>query len=296
MSSASPITVDVNVVGNGWPAWLVVHSLLERNVSCAIEGPVASDRARIGSSGNGDPLEIARKVMGRAVADRLWKVGAVNRERALSLGTALGIHPAVWSCDGKEQPAFGFHGGELALRLERLCKTALRGPARATMTVYVCDTRAAVAEFASLSDKLIPVTLTYLETKTASVQWKQTSYHSGADYRIDSPKGACFGSYRNLFEDRAVGFLAADSVTVQGLKGFFPDAALAQVRVGYETLSCDGLPVVGALSETPTAFVVDGFAGRPENYLFAIADMLAEGISGLGSFDPLALFSTKRFV
>lgn len=290
MSSASPTTAEVLVIGPGWPAWLVADALARRGIRAAVRGGDRPDRPRVGFAGNGERRETARKVMGSAMADALWAMGKENRERAL----ALGLAPAKLVREKESEDAFGFDGTLLARQLA--AKAAGFAPTNPTITIYVCDTKSALAAYPSLADKLIPVTLTTLEAPHSAKEWTLTLFHGGADFRLDTPQRSVFGSYRNLFEDRAVGFLEPDPVTLKGLRGFFPEAAAGETHVGYETLSCDGLPVVGALGESPSTYVVDGFAGRPENFLFAVAEKLADGISGRDAFQGLGLFSTKRFV
>jgi glycine/D-amino acid oxidase-like deaminating enzyme len=69
-----------------------------------------------------------------------------------------------------------------------------------------------------------------------------------------------------------------------------------ETHLCVESLSCDGIPLVGTLPELPGVYVVTGFAGRTLNFLFAIAEHLADGIVSAKGFEPLARFSTRRFV
>jgi hypothetical protein len=159
--------------------------------------------------------------------------------------------------------------------------------------------------FPSCADKIIPVTLSsFLFAKKKDLPLRGAIFNNGADFAYNDPQGWCLGSYRNLFEDKAVGVKnQADPVTLKGVKSFFssmdwidPLAEPLEQRLSIESISCDGLPVVGALADLPGIYVGGGFSARSANFLFEVVAKLASGILGREGFSDLTLFSTKRFI
>jgi hypothetical protein len=153
-------------------------------------------------------------------------------------------------------------------------------------------------------DKIIPVTLSsFLYHRKAGPDFSLALFNGGVDFASSEKDRLRLGSFRNLFEDRAVGVhLEPDPITAKGVKEFFGELGwidpletpVAQLIV--EAISCDGLPVVGPVPEMPHVFVLGGFNGRSANFLFEMAEQLAEGILANRSFEGLAKFSSKRFV
>jgi glycine/D-amino acid oxidase-like deaminating enzyme len=174
--------------------------------------------------------------------------------------------------------------------------------------------RAAVAVFASeeipravlpwLGDKSIPVTLSsFVFPQAKPLPFARAIFNGGVDFVSAESGGLRVGSFRNLYEDKAVGRLTtADPATLAGVRKLFGSLGWIEAEVSpeaglrYESLSCDGLPIVGALPDLPGAYVMTGFAARTSNFIFEAARRLARGIAHGGDFAGLQSFSTKRFV
>jgi glycine/D-amino acid oxidase-like deaminating enzyme len=156
----------------------------------------------------------------------------------------------------------------------------------------------------SFSDKWLQVTLsTFVYQRPKPQPFSLALFHGGADFAIEDGDHLRLGSFRNLYLDKAVGVLdAPDPMTLQGVSRFFGElgwispGAVPSVQLSVETLTCDGIPLAGALPDYPGVYLVTGFAGRGANFLFAVASQLASGILGRSGFEGLGLFSTKRFV
>ncbi len=162
--------------------------------------------------------------------------------------------------------------------------------------------------FPSLKDKVIPVTLSSFSFSAIHYPINSAKtvffvFNAGIDFAIRQEKKVILGSFRNLFEDKAVGIhKQADPRTLEGVRKYF--GTLGWVDAGekaspyldVESITCDGLPLVGSLSENPGVYIVAGFAGRRQNFIFEIARLLSQAIAGKSSFDLLSVFSTKRFL
>ena len=128
-------------------------------------------------------------------------------------------------------------------------------------------------------------------------------FNAGADFAVSEGAKLRLGSFRNLYEDKAVGIHAQpDPATLKGVSHFFGDLGWIESEkelrshISIETLTCDGLPIAGSLPDSPGIYLVTGFAGRAQNYLFEVAEQLAAGILKESGFEALSLFSTKRFI
>jgi len=159
--------------------------------------------------------------------------------------------------------------------------------------------------FPSLRDKLIPVTLSSFEYQTTQKMPNMTYalFHMGADFSVKKGQRCFLGSFRNLFEDKAVGIHnKVDPRTKEGVKWYFASLGWIDEQeeprpyVDVHAITCDGLPLVGSLPEHPGVYVVAGFAARRENYIFEVVHVLVNAIAGKADFDPLSPFSTKRFL
>jgi hypothetical protein len=176
---------------------------------------------------------------------------------------------------------------------------------RASVVVVECDSLpvgpSGGTAIAFLTDKLVPVTLSSFPLPFA-LPMAGLFFHRGADFAIRDGAGARLGSFRNLYADRGVGQHAvADPLTRESLGRFFggmkwPAEAIGEPILSYEALSCDGVPIAGALPEHPGAYVLAGFAARTANFIFELADRLAEDIVRGGNFSELKVFSTRRFL
>ena len=127
-------------------------------------------------------------------------------------------------------------------------------------------------------------------------------FNSGADFVYFDKGRLTAGSYRNLYEDKAVGRLrSADPLTQRSVTklleelGWIKSDESCETHLSYEAVTCDGLPLVGTLSDLPGIYVVGGFAARSGNYLFEVAESLISSILS-GSSSNLELFSTRRFI
>lgn len=156
----------------------------------------------------------------------------------------------------------------------------------------------------SMRDKWMPVSLTSAFAEgPRPFPFSFCLFHGGADFASGGEKGIQLGSFRNLYEDKAVGILKkADPATLRGVETFFgslgwiSESTSLKTEIDVTSLSCDGLPLVGALPDFPGVYLLTGFAGREANFLFEVTRRLAQGLVKEKGFSSLAIFSTKRFV
>jgi hypothetical protein len=134
-------------------------------------------------------------------------------------------------------------------------------------------------------------------------------FHAGLDFAVElgssTPSPVLVtGSYRNLFQDKAYGIQPGwvDAVAQKAVSDFFFDQGYAASREvsaswsRFASLSCDGLPLVGALPAYPGVFIVSGFGGREENFFFEACRRITDQFV-LGRPDPqLGPLSPKRLV
>lgn len=178
-----------------------------------------------------------------------------------------------------------------------------RATASAAVVLLLSD-RLPVKLFPSVVGKWIPVTLGAFTFKNKThKEFVQSFFNGGADFAIRTSGGIRLGSFRNLYQDKAVGIhTTADEATRQGVTDFFSGLDFIhaeppqQTHLTVESLSCDGLPIVGSLSEYPGVHLVAGFAGRTQNFLFEVSELLSRAIVKGESIERLKPFSTKRFV
>lgn len=170
--------------------------------------------------------------------------------------------------------------------------------------VVVFSDRFASKWLKGISDKLIPVTYSTFSFPKGRPcpDFTIATFNGAADFAIASGDLLRLGSFRGLYEHRAVGVRSElNERTQQGVSEFFGQMKWighgdGEGQVDVTTLSCDGLPVVGALPDLPGVFVVGGFAARSANYIFDVTEELAKGILTGGNFAHLQPFSLKRFV
>jgi hypothetical protein len=169
--------------------------------------------------------------------------------------------------------------------------------------VLVLDDEVLLRVERSLSEEIIPVTLSLFEAKASAAAEK--GYHlfnGGIDFALNHAGELFMGSLRNLFADKAVGFLdQADPVSQQNLEKFFAGRNwigkdILRPSLKYVSLSCDGLPVVGPVRSAGGIFYASGFSGRTANFIFAVlTDLLSDLVEGKGSRLP-EFMSNRRYV
>src|SRR5207248_2013240 len=89
--------------------------------------------------------------------------------------------------------------------------------------VVVVSDRLVPALFPSLVDKWIPVSLTsVVHPPSRQLPFLGALFHLGADFAVVGKSSLRLGSFRNLFEDKAVGVHdQPDPATLKGVEGFF---------------------------------------------------------------------------
>jgi hypothetical protein len=155
-----------------------------------------------------------------------------------------------------------------------------------------------------LADKWIPVTLpSFTWPRADGTGFALAFFNGGADFAVGGEGSFRLGSFRNLYADKAVGIHSeVDPASLRGVSTFFGDLGWIdplqpfQSHLSVEALSCDGLPIAGALADLPGVYLVGAFAGRSANFFFEVAEQLALGISAESGYSGLNLFSTKRFL
>jgi hypothetical protein len=323
---------DIGVVVGGWGGWLFVQQLLKKKIKPKVfQLSALGTNALVDIPvfiGNGDPLSRVEKTFGRETALSLWDFSEKNYVFGKELLTDLQVpfeEKGLLRNDLKEKEnAYSFSASVLEERVLRLmsasgCPAPLHikspkissknqlevflewegGSEALSSLVWISE---APTPLASLKEKVIPVTLTLLSASQRELPFSICLFNKGADFLYGGTK-TWMGSYRNLYEDKAAGILSsADPKTIEGVKSFFTslgtlakDESL-ETHLCVEAITCDGLPVIGALPEMPSVTAVSGFAAHTGNYLFSASHIwVADFLSG-GSYDRLGLFSTKRFV
>lgn len=317
--------VDVLFVGPTWAScWGALKARHHGLKAAALA--VADKRAPTGLvvyEGNGERKESSERVYGPELTRSLWKLSHANFAVARTLGQAA---QAVWSdagtvWQGAPDPEPGLVMKRSALE-QFLASQVGEGAIRAgwdwrirkngsfdfqvggLQTRIVCLVGDAFRPelFPFFSDKWIPCTLSsFVYTPRAVPPGSLFLFNGGADFALREGDKLRVGSFRNLYSDQGVGFHdEPDEVTRQNTEQFFlergwisPPEWEARLQVG--TVTCDGLPLIGALPEEPGVFVAGGFAGREANFLFAVLDKLTDALAGRGLDPGLEPYSTKRF-
>jgi len=328
------LNVDITVVGSGWEVHAAALSLNECGLRCAgvrlPSNPVGWIPVSVGS---GEPRATVEKIMGSALTGFLWEISEENYARARQFFPEIVPTETRWyasasPADFHSEKGFGFEEetfcrsaearlvqlGEKVVDADEIDITSESsfvhrvkfkdGTSIGTSFVLLLHEPTAIGLYPGLSDKLIPVTLSsYTFPRRVEAGFSMALFNGGADYAIFEDVRLRLGSFRNLFEDKAVGFpLPPDPATLKGVTRFFGDQrwidpdTKPEAHISLAAISCDGLPVVGALSEAPHVFVAGGFAGRSQNFIFEVASRLGNALRGKSSFSGLEKFSTKRFV
>ena len=95
---------------------------------------------------------------------------------------------------------------------------------------------------------------------------------------------------------------SANPKTLNGVTKFFGEKGWIEGNtplnsyLSLETLTCDGLALVGTIPDRPNVYFIGGFSARTANFIFEGADQVAESVLGSGSLEGLSYFSMKRFV
>ena len=317
MSSASPKKSDVLVVGDSWRGPVVARAFADQGASTRLvtlpfpNSPTPKET--LVHVGNGELHDKARLIMGNAMADTIWAISRRNFELAKAHAIKEGL--LLWEPQGLREPALLFDWSRCASlfpsqsdELISLDKDRASfkgaGEIKAHVTVLVGELPAP-KYLTWLHDKWIPVTLSsFAFPSSIKSDVLGTFFNGGADFAFYEASGDLrLGSYRNLFNDKAVGVHEkTDPATLAGVTKFFGDKGwISSTKptsegLQVEALPCDGLPVVGAIPEAPNVHVLGGFNGRWQNFLFETARGLADSVVNGRPLDELFLFSTKRFV
>lgn len=281
--------------------------------------------------GNGETREKAGLIFGEPLAEKLWTVSTANFAAARRLLSALGVafHEHGLQRPGTPaatEPGFSFspqdlstvllRGQTVAGRFQRVLSLnaegletkvrlqTARGPVELSAPMAVVATESfEQSAVAWLADKRIPCTLTSLLAKpTPKFSASVGLFNGGADFAVNDGSLLRLGSWRNLYADHGVGLHAQeDARSRHGLTQFFsglgwldPSLSLpATLRV--ESLSCDGIPLVGTVPGLAGVVFAVSFAGRGPCFIFEVADRVAHTMVG----KPTALldvFSPRRLL
>jgi hypothetical protein len=225
----------------------------------------------------------------KVVAEGLWEPGL------------------TFSLDHFELSVQSTHDLQLLQEEDFLYKLKWENKSAEASTILFLSDKEVWSRFPAMRDKLIAVTLSHFTYhRRGGPPCSAALVNGGADFAFSNGAEWLLGSYRNLYEDRAVGIRdTVDEVTRSGVSTYFSGLGwvdkegLIKENVSVDAITCDGIPLVGTLDGAPGIFFAGGFAGKAPNFLFLCAKALAQGLSSsensLG-YSQLALFSTKRFV
>lgn len=325
-SQKSSSKIDLIIVGNSWTAPVFADAIRDSGIKSRIlsyEKPHSGPPALPLYIGNGESLENATRVMGKEMVDLLWDISTRNfqtaHETCKRLGWKTHSAKAIWHAKNgttSEEPFLCLRPNKTTIESADEILAVRREATFSYQLNWIKDGKthietAPIVLFAtdwiskellpSIQDKWIPVTLSSFLFESAKELTGAAFFNGGADFAFSVDKDLLTGSFRNLYEDKAVGFHdTPDPVTEKNVGKFF--SKLGWIRnqkksfVSLESISCDGLPLVGTLSDMPGVYFVGGFAGHTPNFIFEIASILAKAIIKGQKFDDLRLFSTRRFV
>jgi glycine/D-amino acid oxidase-like deaminating enzyme len=284
--------------------------------------------------GNGERREIAARVFGKSVSESLWALSEANYSLAERMLSKLGVpfeangfsHDAGNALEEKEKGlCFSSQAlaraltapGNAPRRFHRVTRLessrgldsvvtleTAQGTVQQEAPMIVCVTEAIEhGAISPLSDKRIPISLTYAAIpRTRTSECSIGFYNDGAEYCFSAPAHTVLGSFRNLYLDRGVGLHQdPDPVTQAQLVPYFSSLGRIQSAdsiawgVRFESVSCDGLPLVGPLPGLPGVIFVTGFAARAACFLFAVAQDLS-GVLLKAEASRLEVFSTRRLI
>jgi hypothetical protein len=319
-----PVANDILVIGDSWNTSVITRAFNQRNKKTSLlqlEPALTPHPETIAVHiGTGEPKERVKLSMGPELTNKLWSLSERNYEKAKSQ-----VKPKegqlLWYKDGKvasSEPAFTFNPivpKVTATKILKIEKTdnmsysveyELDGKLNKTQSsLIIFSSKAqAVNLFPFLRDKIVLVTLSSFTFKKMDKcpAFSVALFNGGADFAIQD-ENLRLGSYRNLFEDKAAGIhKTADPKTLEGVTKFFGGMGWIdpkekpKTELSVEAITCDGLALTGTIPDLPGVYFVGGFAARTANFIFEVADQLAESVLGNGSIDGLGPFSMKRFV
>lgn len=336
MSSESPKTPsskdDILLVGDNWTLGVFADAFAQKGLKpriISLQPPnISYPSVASVHVGNGDPKARVSAVMGNDLCEKIWAIS----ERSYDLGKDFCKRHSIEISEkgmvrvdndkisGREK-AFSFNPekirnlftpdyfGEIET-VQRLSTFNVRAKLRnndevlvAPIMVFLTDLTVS-QQFHFLWDKIVPMTLSSFKFSVTknTPEYALTLFNAGADFGIRFQDDFLAGSFRNLFEDRAVGaHLVADPLTQSNTTRFFAKrgwidpAENPYVSLSIESISCDGLPLIGSLPDMPGVHVAGAFSGRAGNFIFDIAPRVAEAILTNGAAKGLEAFSLKRF-
>lgn len=318
------LTFDVAFVGDATAAaaWELARPAMR---TVWVRVPDASPPAGpVAWLGAGEPAATTALIFGDDVQKDLWALSEENRERAMASPGARAL-PVHWEAHGAlpaaEEKGVWLDTGRLAAHAQKEFAAVVDAGAHPTIIaegaycyrldgisaspvfaslVVVADERWAPRLFPQLREVWLAPAMTTIRT-TEKAEPALHLVHGGADFASFGPTGARFGSFRSLYEDRAVRETpAVDTVTMGHVTKFFRDrqwlgSEEETAEVSVEGFSCDGLPIVGPLATHPGVVVCGAFAGRTNNFRFACLAHIARSL-GDGAVAPaLARLAPRRF-
>ncbi len=284
--------------------------------------------------GNGETADSARKIFGADLQRELWALSQRNWEIAQSTFQTLGVRAladGLLRADGTREAGMSFSAEALESKLDRRVSVAGRFRRLAGVTAHgnldfgarletatgTVDLHTPLLVVASdsfslnaipwLADKRIPVTLSSFRVTKADVRPRDGGatirmFHSGAELAVEGERDWRFASVRNLWADRGVGVNdTVDSVTESNLRAYFSQAGwfasdvAMQAELSVESVTCDGLPIIGPWPGQTGIVFAFGFGARTANFIFAVAEDLATALTG-EKVEALDRFSTRRLV
>lgn len=304
------------VIGDHWKALHLSLLLEERGVeTTTLLSEEAPHGIELTYLGNGEERPIAERIYGDVLARSFWDLSQSNLAYTLELLSRFGVsheRGKVARGPGKE-PAVTWDGKELLMALRskqdrvwgatptrvqaaisRVEVEWEKGSVRGDFAL-LCTSRFDLAQFPWLEDRWLPVTLTSFYGRGESGPW--TLPNGGADYRVSLGERFRVGSFRSLQRDDRVGIhQECDALSEKGVrKGFGVEGELDWEN-HVEGVTCDGLPLVGSVPDSPALFLCGGFNGRDANFWFSAAAQLVEGVLGDGRLGDLSFASTRRFI
>ncbi len=314
---------DILVIGRDYKAQVFAHFLPPEQTAVLISSEGASEEPpeKVSYLGNGEFPETAEKIFGKDLKDLFWSLSQKNQEEIFNFSKTQPLDATStqvkWVKENRLESGVRFNPHALnrlpSLRTSQTLKIEGAGLDLRVITdseeyepkiIILVDDYLATKNFTYLADKCIPVTLPLYAQKLKGASNPELElFNAGADFTYTGESLRYFGSFRNLFQDKAVGLkVGSDPVSEKNIRSFFSasgqldnDEELLCFSL-LESISCDGLPIVGNLPQLPNVHVCIGFAGKPQNFIFEVAKRMAKGILSHGQTDGLEAFSTKRFI
>jgi hypothetical protein len=332
-----PLKNEIAVVGESWKVDLVAQALGEVGYNPLRLVTRSVPRRIPVFLGTGDCYHRARLLYGESVARIFWELSFENYRRASLDGEGLIRHAGneiekKWfeetgrimpqarfepASGNLYEPGMSFDSTEItpvenfSFRAEsNFCYELDWGKNQthlATVSTIIFVSEEEVWNLLpAWRDRMIAVTLSeFVFPKKKQNQGSLFLFNGGADFAVAEGKNWRLGSYRNLYQDKAVGIHShSDPATLAGVTAFFSKrewiepAPPQKVSLTVDAVTCDGLPLVGSLAEHPGVFVMVGFAGHAANFIFALAPLVAAALAGRATNNnsaALSLFSPRRF-